>query len=311
MLCGQRIGITGVTGFLGRYIARALHARRAKVIGIARRPKRVPQLEAWCTEIREADLLDEKSLKSALQGLDVLVSNAALFSIGSFSWQAHQALNLQGTGHLLKAMAHAGIPRLLHVSSIAVYKRSLVNRSLVLNEESEMLGPRDRRPWNAYPFTKAMSERLVWERCREMNISLTCMRPGPIYGAFDPNCTALLRRGFSLPIACTPAYLRLPFVYAGDVAQAIARALERAEVTCHRAYNVAGESDLSIRQWAGIWKKAGGHVSRLRFSLPVPMMIRVDNTRAYRELGWRARTLIDGLCESFEEQPELKRGALC
>src|SRR5947208_1689897 len=87
-------------------------------------------------------------------------------------------------------------------------------------------------------------------------LELTAVRPCAIYGAFDPNFTAVFRRLAGLPVTVMPALMHLPLVYAGDVAEAIARALER-PVSIGRAYNVTGD-DATVWEFARAWRAAGG-----------------------------------------------------
>lgn len=302
-LTDATIAVTGATGFLGRYICAVLLDRGAEVIGVVRRPDRVPQLLEQGVQMRRADLLDRASLEAGFAGADAVVSNAALFRIGQRDWEALHEANVRGTRNVFEAASAAGVGRIVHVSSTAVYAD---RRGPRLTEESPKLVEDDRNPFNGYQVSKALSEALAWELAEELGLELTTVRPGPIYGAHDPNFTPWLRRLFGLPVAVVPAFLSLPFVYAGDVAEAIALALENHE-SVGQAYNTAGEADATLWDLADAWAEAGGRVGRLRLPLPAPVRIRVDNGRAYDELGWRNRPLVRGLRETFAEEPELAR----
>lgn len=302
-LDGKRVGVTGATGFLGRYIVEALEGRGAEVVGVVRNPDRVPELVARGVELRRADLGDRGALVAAFEGLDALVSNAALFSVYTTKWSSYEQTNLVGTRNVFEAARQAGIGRVVHVSSIAVYNRPL-RTTKPIDEDFEQLSMRDLGPFNAYYVSKAVSEQIAWDLCKQANIALTCVRPGPIYGAFDPNLTPILKRVFGLPIGVMPLWLELPFVYAGDVADAIALCLEH-DASAGKAYNTAGDGDTSWRDMAEAWRAAGGRVSRLMCPVPAPVKIQIDNTRAYTELGWRNRPLVEGLRETFAREPGL------
>jgi len=99
--------------------------------------------------------------------------------------------------------------------------------------------------------------------------------PCAIYGAFDPNFTAAFRSLVGLPISIMPAWLRLSLVYAGDVAEAVARALER-PLSAGRAYNVTGD-DLPVWEFARAWREAGGRGAWLLLPIPVPLVRMFDN----------------------------------
>jgi nucleoside-diphosphate-sugar epimerase len=300
---GKRIGVTGATGFLGRYIVDALLARGAQVVGVVRNPERVPELVERGVEMRRAELGDEGSLAEAFAGLDALVSNAALFSVYTRDWSRYEQTNLAGTRNVFNAARQAGLRRVVHVSSIAGYNRP-PRTDKPIDEDFVKLTLKDLGRFNAYYVSKAVSEQIAWELAEEAGIALTCVRPGPIYGAFDPNLTPILKRVFGLPLGVMPMWLRLPFVYAGDVAEAIALCLEH-DVARGRAYNTAGDGDTSWRDMAQAWRSAGGRVSGVMLPVPAPVKIQIDNTRAYEELGWHNRPLLDGLRETFEREPGL------
>src|SRR5438046_2592667 len=113
---------------------------------------------------------------------------------------------------------------------------------------------------NAYSVSKAVSEQRAWRLAAQYGLELTAVRPCAIYGAFDPNFTAVFRRLAGLPVTVMPALMHLPLVYAGDVAEAIARALER-PVSIGRAYNVTGD-DATVWEFARAWREAGGRGAR-------------------------------------------------
>ena len=119
---GKRIAVTGATGFLGRYLVDALLGHHAKVVGVVRNPDRVPQLAARGVELRKADLASRPDLAKGFAGVDAIVSNAALFSLRNQSWDEHIRTNVDGTRNVFAAAIDAGVKRVVHVSSVAVYR---------------------------------------------------------------------------------------------------------------------------------------------------------------------------------------------
>lgn len=304
-LDGAQVALTGATGFLGRALVEALLRRGARVIGTSRRPERAPQVcQREGVTMRRAELAEVASLEAAFDGADAIISNAALFALGNRSWRAHHEANVQGTRHVLEAAARAQVPRVVHVSSVAVYR----DRRGVgpVAEDAAMWRAEERHAWNAYAVSKACSERAAWALAEAYELALTCVRPGPIYGPHDPNITPLLRRVLGLPLLPVPHGLCLPLVYVEDVAEAIVRALE-VDPSIGRAYNAAGDGTAPMEVVAEAWAQAGGAVARPKGALPVPLTIQIDNTRASRELGWRRRPLVEGLRATFARQPELTR----
>lgn len=296
-LNGATVAVTGATGFLGRYIVDTLLKRGAQVIGVVRNPDRVPELKTRGVELRQADLSDRDRLLSSFHGVDAVVSNAALFSLRNQRWDDHLKANIDGTRNVFEAIWAAGVKRAVHVSSVAVYR----GRAQAKSAENHPQHSNDsrRRPWTVYAISKALSEQLAW-RYAERGLDLTTMRPCAIYGAFDPNFTATFKRLVSVPylgIGVLPLFMRIPLVYAGDVAEAIALAFEN-PVAIGRAYNVTGD-DFTIRDFANAWRAAGGRSGSFKLPIPAPMSQAFDNSLIKKELGWSNRPFIDALRETF------------
>jgi dihydroflavonol-4-reductase len=293
-LAGARIAVTGATGFLGRYVVEVLLGRGAHVVGAVRSPDRVPALVARGVEMRRADLGNPVELEGAFRGMDAIVSNAALFSLSNRRWQDHAQTNVDGTRNVLTAAALAGVKRVIHVSSVAVYR----DGGARVREDAAQHDERSAKlPWTVYSISKALSEQLAWKLAAELGIELTAVRPCIIYGAHDPNFTPLLRWLVWPPLTIVPAFAGMPFVYAGDVAEAIARCLER-PTSIGKAYNVTGD-DASIWQLVEAWREAGGSVPWVRLPLPLPVTRGFDHALATRELGWQNRPLVEGLRETM------------
>jgi nucleoside-diphosphate-sugar epimerase len=294
-LRGKRIAVTGATGFLGRYIVDVLLARGAHVVGVVRNPDRVPELVAKGVELRKADLGEPDRLVAGFAGTDAVVSNAALFALGNQSWADHERCNIEGARNVMGACKDAGVRRVVHVSSVAVYGIFARGR---LHEDAPQLGPDTRRmPWNVYATSKAISEQEAWRLARQHGLELTTVRPCTIYGAFDPNFMPLFRRISSWPLSVRFVGLRMSYVYAGDVAEGIALVLEQ-ERSIGRAYNLTGDGE-TWQDLTEAWRAAGGAIPSLALPVPVPLTPNFDSSRAKHELGWRPRPLADGVREMF------------
>lgn len=280
-LRGRRVAVTGATGFLGRAIADRLMRRGAHVIGAVRNPDRVPELARAGVEMRRADLSDVESLTRAFDGADAVVSNAALFSLGNSDWRAHHETNIQGTENVFTAIAEAGVDRVVQVSSVAVYDGRQQDE---VDEHHRILGHHS--PLTAkthYSVSKALSEAVAWRRAARDDLTLTVVRPSAIYGPHDPNFTPRLHVLARSPVL--PAMVHLCFVYVGDVAEAIALSLS-SPVSEGKAYNVSGDSDVSLWQMLRARDEAGGE-QRRRIPVPLPRRVLFDNRLAKHELGWR------------------------
>jgi len=300
-LNGTRIAVTGATGFLGRYIVDVLVQRGARVVGVVRNPDRVPELRARGVELRQADLAEPERLAAGFRGADAVVSNAALFAVSKMLgvsrrvWDEHRRTNVQGTTNVFEALKTAGVRRVVHVSSVAVYARR--TRLMIAEGHPQLTEQTRRTPTNVYQISKALSEQVAWRLAAEYGLELTTLRPCAIYGAFDPNLMPILRRLMSLPLTVFPTRLHLPLVYAGDVAEAIALTLER-PAAIGQAYNVTGD-DRQLWEFFEAWKVVSGKAPRLTIPVPVPVKQSFDHSRATHDLGWRNRPYVDGLRETL------------
>ncbi|MFI5366751.1 MAG: NAD-dependent epimerase/dehydratase family protein [Candidatus Binatia bacterium] len=297
----QTIAVTGATGFLGRYIVDVLLKRGAHVIGVVRNPGRVRKLIECGVEMRQADLAEPDRLIEGFKGADAVVSNAALFavgkmfSLGSSGRQEHHRTNIEGTRNVFEAIAAAGVQRVVHVSSVAVYDR---RTQPTISEDHPQLTEQSRRtPINAYQISKALSEQLAWRLATRHGLALTTVRPCAIYGAFDANPMPIIRRLLALPVTVFPALLHLSLVYAGDVAEAIALALEN-PLAVGKAYNTTGD-DHALSAFAAAWKSAGGKAPFLTIPLPIPVRQSFDHSRVTADLGWHNRPYVDALRETL------------
>lgn len=188
----------------------------------------------------------------------------------------------------------AGVRRIVHVSSVAVYETTFARD---ISEDAPQLTENSRRtPFNVYQLSKALSEQAAWKIAEECGLQLTTVRPGVIYGAFDPNFMAVVRRLFSLPVTLSPIGFRLPLVYGGDVAEGIALALER-PVSIGKAYNLTGE-DRPIQEFVRAWRGAGFQAPLLHVPIPIPLVQTLSHERASRDLGWKNRSYEDTLRET-------------
>ena len=295
----RTVAVTGATGFLGRYIVDTLLERGARVIGVVRNPDRVPALRERGVELRRADLADRAALQEAFAGVDAVVSNAALLSLGGSSWRDLESANVAGTRNVFHALADAGVQFAVQISSIAAYRDQ---RRRDISEDYPLRAPAGRiHRLNAYGHSKARSETEAREIAAARAIGLTVLRVAGIYGAFDVSgFTAWFKRLMRLPVAPYPVGMGSALVYAGDVAEAVALALEKPG-PASRTYNIAGP-DRTFWEFAREWKRAGGQTPRLMLPIPVPTRPSFDVRRATTELDWRPRSYAAGCRDMLERE---------
>lgn len=287
------VAVTGATGFIGRYICAELLRRQARVVGVVRNPDRVPALREQGVSMRQADLADVAALTRAFEGIDVVVSNAALFDLGNGKWQDHERANVQGGRNVLTASLSAGVKRVVLVSSCGVYAR--MGNDTPAEDGTQFSDSSWRHRGNRYMVSKALAEQDAWAFAREQGLNLTAVRPSAVYGAFDTNFMPWLRNIAARPLALP--YLRFALVYAGDVADAICNCIAD-DATIGKAYNVCGE-DRELNDFLAALREAYG-IKKQRFHLPLPLPFRntFDGSKATREIGFRNRSYAEGLADT-------------
>jgi nucleoside-diphosphate-sugar epimerase len=301
-LRGTTVAVTGATGFLGRYIVRSLLERGSRVVGVVRNPDKGRDLAAAGVELRAADLAERPALARAFAGADAVVANAAVVALGHIPPAEVLRTNVEGSRNVFEAMGEAAVRRAVHVSSVVVYRR---RRGEVPNEDHALRATDARlNRFNVYAISKTRAENEAREICARLGIALTTVRPNGIYGAFDQSgFTRWFRLLVSPRLAAPfPSHMRLDLVYAGDVAEGIAACLERPE-SAGKTYNLAGEGG-SVWEFARAWSAAGGRRPRLLIPVPIPLFQRFDCRRAREDLGWRQRSLVEGIRDLLRIEAE-------
>ncbi|MAW61326.1 MAG: epimerase [Planctomycetes bacterium] len=112
----MKIVITGGAGFLGFHLAQGMREHELVLLDIAAFvPSEVPE----GAQTVQADVRDREALRAACAGADVIVHAAAALPL----WKPAEirSVNLDGTRAVLEVAQELGVPRVVHISSTAVY----------------------------------------------------------------------------------------------------------------------------------------------------------------------------------------------
>ena len=219
------ITVFGGSGFLGRYVVRALAQRGWRVRVASRRPDlafhlqplgRVGQIHAV-----QANLRYPASLAAAMQGSEAVVNLVGILS--ESGRQNFEAVHAFGTRAVARAARDQGIRTMVQISALGA----------------------DAGSASVYARTKAEAEAAA----REALPDTTVIRPSILFGPEDDffnRFAALARIAPALPLL-GGGKTRFQPAYVGDVAEAVARVLEGLGHP-GATYELGGPEVLTFRQ---------------------------------------------------------------
>ena len=303
-LAGAHIAVTGATGFLGGYLVEELLGRGAEVAAVLRTPSKGAWLEERGASLVRGELQDEQSLVRAFQGADAVVANAALSVRGEDpALEVYEEANVGGCLRQLRAAARAGVSRVVLVSTLGVYRVSVWSEMDEAHTQTDEVSARwglSRVTTNwKYCLSKQRGEARAWELASELGLELTALRPGPIYGGRDHKLTREYREKLGGSWVFAPT-LRIPHVHAGDVAQACAGSLANPG-SVGRAYNLPGTRTSPYQALRALNEQLDGRCTVL--PVPLPLSVRFSDAAARRDLGYRPRSIDEGMREVASVQP--------
>jgi nucleoside-diphosphate-sugar epimerase len=182
----MKIAITGLSGFLGHYVAKKLFERNVKMVALVRNTSNISHLNDFEERITfvQGDLGDKEALKEFVQGADIVVHMAYERNGAGFHDSARKDIrrlvdvNLSGSLELLDTAKQHGVKQFIFTSSCAVYGH--IFPDIKLDEQHPLL------PNSNYGAYKAAVEAFCHSYFLSENIKTTMFRPVGIYG-IDPN----------------------------------------------------------------------------------------------------------------------------
>jgi nucleoside-diphosphate-sugar epimerase len=320
----MRIVVTGASGNVGTSVLEALAGdeRVREIVGVARR---MPEWQAAKTHWISADV-ERDDLRPIFAGADAVIHLAWLIQPSRDEAELER-VNVHGSRKVFAATAEAGVPALVHASSIGVYSPGPKDGRV---DES---WPHEGVPSSFYSRHKAAAERALDElEIAHPELRVVRLRPALIFKRESgpeirrlfagPLLPAALVRPALIPILPLPDRLVLQAVHADDVGDAYRRAA--LEPHPRGAYNIAAEPVLDHATLAQFFNArrvpASARVLRvaadltwrahlqptppgwLDMGLAVPVM---DTRRAREELDWTpAVSSTDALRELLEGMRE-------
>jgi nucleoside-diphosphate-sugar epimerase len=304
--------VTGGSGYFGSLLAAKALAQGEAVRIFDLNP---PGADLAAAEYVAGDVRDRGALRAACEGVDVVFHNVAQVPLAK-DRALFDSVNVAGTANVLVAARAAGVGKVVHTSSSAIFG---------IPERNPVTEDTPGRPLEAYGRAKLHAELLCRDAARS-GLDVTIIRPRTILGHGRLGIIALL---FEFVADGAPVFVlgrgdnRYQFVHAADLADACLRAADRAGPS---VYNVGAAEFGTMRETLQKLVDHAGTGSRVR-SLPIaPARLAMralaqlglapfapyhwllygeslyfDVTKARTELGWEPRhSNASALIESYE-----------
>lgn len=300
---GQRVVVTGGTGFLGSHLCEALARRKPDAL--------------FPIGIREWDLCDANSIRAMLaQMKPTMVIHLAAKVGGIGANREHPAEfffdNLMMGVQLVHESWKAGVKKMVLLGTVCAYPKF----TPVPFKEDDL--------WNGYPeetnapYGLAKKMLLVQSQAyrQQYGFNSIFLLPVNLYGPrdhFDPRVSHVIP---AIIKKCVDARERkLPFIeawgdgsptreflYAPDAAEGIVRAAERYNQS--EPVNLGSAYEISIKDLTETISRLTGFTGEIRWDTTQPNgqpRRKLDTTRAEREFGFKSRTRFEeGLRETID-----------
>jgi dihydroflavonol-4-reductase len=117
---GDRVVVTGATGFIGSAVAHALQARDAQVVALVAPGADGRNLDGTGAERVVADIRDTGAVRAACLGARFVFHLAAIYRFWARNPRIFYEVNIGGTLNVLDAVRAAGCERLVFTSTVGV-----------------------------------------------------------------------------------------------------------------------------------------------------------------------------------------------
>lgn len=304
--------VTGANGFTASHLIKALEQRGDSVVGLVRQSSNVSRLQGCKLQLVYGDICDRAALKSAMEGVDTVFHTAAYVELGIVNEAEMQRVNVEGTRAVLEVAQAAKVPKLVYCSTIGILGDT---QGRVVDEtfQREQVGFS-----SAYDRTKYEAQALVDQYAAQGSFAVSVL-PSGIFGPDDPHFGPVLRQFLKRGLPLWVGGQRITgIVHVDDLATAMLLAAERGKSGEHYIISAGEMSTREMFEFIG--KEAGVPVpaeapeflvrllgaildpigrlfswqpplSRERVHYVYDRCVRVDASKAQRELGWQPRSV--------------------
>ena len=198
------LAVTGATGFVGQALLDRARREGITLRALARQPQPTRGGVEWIA----GDLADHTALRKLVAGAEAVIHLAGVVNAPDSA--GFEAGNVTGTLGVIEAAVAAGVPRLIHVSSLSAREPGL----------------------SAYGASKARAEKLV----RASGLDWTIVRPPGVYGPRDTEYFEMFRLARWGVVPVPPREGRSSLLHADDLARLLFALVPGGEAVSHRIF---------------------------------------------------------------------------
>ena len=311
-MSGQRVVVTGGTGFIGSHLVRRLVELGHEVIVFDRAPAPPGTASAAARYVR-GDVRDAGQLATAISaGADVVYHLAALVGVDQYLARPLEVIDsaMSGTRNVLELAARADA-RVVLASTSEVFGK---NPAVPWREDSDrVLGPTTADRW-AYSTAKALGEHVAFAFGRGNGLEVTVVRYFNIYGPGQRPAFVISRSVHRAlngrpPVVYDEGGQTRCFTFVDDAVEGTLLA-GQSPAAAGQAFNIGDTRETTVRAAVDLITELTGY---RRAATPVRTASRLgsayedlprrvpDTAKARSVLGWHCVTALpDGLARTID-----------
>ena len=266
---GDRVLVTGATGFIGSALTRNLVAREFEVVALVEPAVDAANLQGLEVKQIVGDLRDPESVRKAMSGCRAVFHAAALYRFWAKDPSDFYAINVDGTKNVLGAAAEVGTEGFVYTSTVGTLGLEHVSETGSADERAH---PDIRHLYGSYKRSKYVAEHEVLRAAAE-GLPVSLVLPTVPLGPGDRGPTPTGKIVLDYLNGRMPGYVdtTLNVVHVDDVAEGHVLALHKGKVG--RSYILGGEN-LSLQQVLEELAAVSG-LPRARWKVPGPVALAV------------------------------------
>jgi nucleoside-diphosphate-sugar epimerase len=215
---GQKILVTGSTGFIGRRLVKLLVNRGEQVTCLVRKDSQRDLFSQQDVKVVIGNVFDQKSLDAASKNIDLifhLVGVGSLTDNSPAAYRQYYLVNAIGTRNLLRAAASNRARGVIYFSSLAA--QGLITDQIVTESSSP-------QPKSAYEKSKLLAESEIYKFRKTSRLPVAIIRPAMVYGpgasSSELHLLAKIIKTGVCPVIGTGQNM-MPMIFVDDLVRAV------------------------------------------------------------------------------------------